>query len=112
MAGGSSRDAYQVSQLVECAESLGTSPGHRSDRFSCFVDGKLCLDAAGERRDAAGTKAGNRAGDSSPTRSERVAHLSERWKLGRRLSTRRRGDAENLERRAERDARVAERKMG
>src|SRR2546423_1043179 len=112
MAGGSSRDADQVPQLVERAESLGASRGDRSGRVPCFVDGEFSLDAAGKRRDAVGTKTGDRAGSDSPARSKSLARPSERWELGRRLPTRRRRDAENLEGRPGGDERVAQRRLG
>src|SRR2546421_7739437 len=96
MAGGSSGNADQVSQLVERAEGLGTGPGDRSRRVACLVDGEFSVDPAGERRTARRTKANRGSGNDPAAGCKSAARLFERWQLGRPLSARRRGDDENL----------------
>src|SRR5437588_1583254 len=96
MAGGSSRNADQVSQLVERAEGLGAGPGDRSRRVACFLDGEFSLDPARERRTARRTKTSRGSGNDPAAGCKSATRLFERWQLGRPLSARRRRDDENL----------------
>src|ERR1044071_1928126 len=112
MDGGSSRSADQVSQLVERAESVGSTPGDRSRRFARVMDGKFSLDAPGKNRDALGTKTDERPGESTPPRSKSSSEISQGWELRRSLSACRRRDAEDLAHRRARNARVANGRLG
>ena len=107
----SSRGAHQVPQLVERAQSLGTSAGNRSRRFARVVDGKFSVDAPGEGQGAHRAEADERSGETSPTRSEISAGTSEGWQLWRALPTRRRRNDEDLANSRGGNARVTERRL-
>src|SRR5438128_607116 len=105
---GSSGRQSKVSQLVERAENLGASSGDRSSRFARFVDGEFSVDAFGKNQNAEGTKTRSRYESPSAARSESIARVFEGRKLGRRLSTKRRRDDENLARGRPRNVGVIE----
>src|SRR5437762_11126972 len=96
MDGGSCWSADQVPQLVERAQSLGTSAGNRSRRFPRVVDGKFSVDAPGEGQGAFVSEADERPGETATPRSEISAGISQRRQLRRAVPTRRRRNDEDL----------------
>src|SRR5205823_13374851 len=88
MDGRASGCAGQISQLVECAESLGAGAGRRSGRVPRVVDGEFSLDPARENRPAVRTKTDERSRGDPPARSKVFASLLEGWKFWWALSAR------------------------